>query len=268
MNTLVEIVKEHVSYRSQITRLAKSDMVRAHKGTVLGWFWELVKPSIRIFVFWFAFTYGLRGGGPINGYPFFLWLTIGLVPWFGMRDIISGGAKSIMKYSYLVTKMKFPISTIPTFVSISKIGINLFLVFAVILLFWALGYPPDIYLLQLPFYIFCMFTFFTILALFTAPLSAMSKDFHSLVNSFIQPIFWLSGIIWNIENIGVHWIQKVLMFNPVTFICTGFRNCFINKVWFFEQPKRLMYFAIITLIVFVLALISYKKFRKELPDVL
>ena len=99
-------------------------------------------------------------------------------------------------------------------------------------------------------------------------LAAISKDFANLVKSFITAIFWLSGILWNPETVANATLKKVLMVNPVTFLVSGFRNCFINKIWFWEQPKRLIYFLILTLIMIILALWAYRKLRKEIPDVL
>ena len=58
------------------------------------------------------------------------------------------------------------------------------------------------------------------------------------------------------------------MINPVTFLSNGFRNCFINQVWIFEQPKRLLYFGIVTILLLLLTIWAYKKLRKEIPDVL
>ena len=63
-------------------------------------------------------------------------------------------------------------------------------------------------------------------------------------------------------------VKKILNLNPVTFLVNGYRNCFINKVWFWEQPKRLIYFLIITAILLILAIATYKKLRKDIPDVL
>lgn len=204
----------------------------------------------------------------MNGYPFFLWLIAGVVPWFYMGDMITGGTNCIRRYSYLVTKMKFPVSTIPTFVSLSNLTVNLILLAIVILIFALFGFAPDIYMLQLPFYILLSFIFFTLWALFSSFIGAISKDFVNLVKSFITAIFWLSGILWNAETVKILWLKKLLMLNPVTFLVNGFRNCFINKIWFWEQPKRLLYFAIITAILFLLALWSYKKLRKDIADVL
>lgn len=204
----------------------------------------------------------------LTGYPFFLWLIAGVIPWFYMSDMLTSGIDTIRKYSYLVTKMKFPVSTIPTFVSISKFWICLVLIFIMILIFIFMGYPPTIYIIQLPFYLLLMFIFFTIWSLFASLLSSMSKDFGNLVKSMVTAIFWLSGIIWNPDTIKIGWVKKILNLNPVTYLTNGFRNCFINNTWFWEQPKRLLYFVIITVILLILTIWTYKKLRKEIPDVL
>lgn len=268
MKTLKRIINEHIKYRKQIIKLAKSDLIKTYRGSALGWSWAIIKPVVTIFVYWFAFTVGLRAGGEINNYPFFLWLIAGTVPWFYMGDMITGGTNCIRKYSYLVTKMKFPVSTIPTFVSLSNLIVNTILIIIVILIFWLFGYTPDIYMLQIPFYLLLTFIFFTLWGLFASFIGAISKDFVNLVRSFVTAIFWLSGIMWDVDSITNPWLHRFLMLNPVTFLVTGFRNCFINKVWFWEQPKRLIYFIIITLVLGILAIWSYRKLRKEIPDVL
>lgn len=99
-------------------------------------------------------------------------------------------------------------------------------------------------------------------------LSCISKDFSNLVKSFVTAVFWMSGIMWNPDTIKIVWLKRILQVNPVTYLITGFRNCFINKVWFWEQPRQLISFIIITMVMIWLALWAYKKLRKEIPDVL
>lgn len=269
MKTLIEIIKEHIVWRNQIFKLAKADIIKTYSGAALGWAWALVKPTIMIFVMWFAFSYGLRLGGEVEGYPFILWLIAGFIPWFYMSDMITQGAGSIRKYSYLVTKMKFPVSTIPTFVGLSKLSIHAFLMIIVIGIFAINGYYPDIYLLQLPIYMLLMFFFFVIWGLFSAMMSSISKDFYNLVKSLTTAIFWLSGIMWDINTMTDYPVlQKVLMFNPVTFIATGYRNVFIYKTWIWDHPYALGCFGIVLLIMLIAALWAYKKLIKEIPDVL
>ena len=267
---LKQIIKDHKEYKGQIFKLAKSDLIKTYRGAALGWSWAIIKPVVTIFVYWFAFEIGIRGGGgsKVDGYPFFLWLIAGLVPWFYMGDMITGGTEAIRRYRFLVNKMKFPVSTIPTFVSISKYITNIMLIVIVGFIFAGFGYEPDIYYLQIPFFILLTFIFFTSWSLFASMLGAISKDFCNLVKSFVTAVFWLSGILWNAETVKLVWLKKILMVNPVTYLVSGFRNCFINKIWFWQQPKRLMYFLVLTLIMIILSLWSYRKLKKEIPDVL
>jgi len=268
MSELKTIITEHLTYKNQIFKLAKSDLIKTYRGSALGWLWAIIKPTVTIFVYWFAFSAGLRITSQISEFPFFLWLIAGIVPWFYMSEMLTQGTDCIRKYSYLVTKMKFPVSVIPTFVNISKIIVNLFLIAIVILIFTIMGYPPTIYMLQLPFYIILMFIFLNAWSLFASFIAAISKDFSNLVKSFMTALFWLSGILWNVNTIPIPWLQKLLMVNPVTYIVNGFRNSFLEKKWFFEQPLELLFFLGILTIMILLGLWSYKKLRKEIPDVL
>ena len=84
-----------------------------------------------------------------------------------------------------------------------------------------------------------MFTFFTFWGLFAGMLSAISKDFLNLVKSFTTAIFWMSGIIYNVNNIETQWIRTLLQFNPVTIIASGYRHVLTDKTWFFEEPVEL-----------------------------
>lgn len=270
MNNFLEIIKDHVQYGQQIFKLAKADLVKTYRGAALGWAWAIIKPAVTIFVYWFTFQIGIRGiGKEVEGFPYFLWLISGVIPWFYMSDMITGGTECIRKYSYLVTKMKFPISTIPTFFSISKFMVHLALLVIMILIFIIMGYPPDIYLLQLPIYMLLSFMFFTVFSLFSSLLACMSKDFSNLVKSLVTAVFWLSGIIWNINTLkDIPWLKSLLKINPVTYLVEGYRNCFIHKTWIWGSPKTLIAFLTILLVMIFAAIWIYRRLRKEIPDVL
>lgn len=269
MNAFKTIINEHITWRNQIFKLAKADLIKTYSGAALGWAWALVKPVIMISVFWFAFTFGIRGGGGgVNGYAFALWMIPGFVAWFYMSDMLNIGTNAIRRYKFLVTKMKFPVSTIPTFVSMSTLAIHLLLVAITCLIFICTGHFPDIYWLQVPIYMLFMLMFWTSWGLFGSMLAAMSKDFLNLVKSVSTAIFWLSGIMWDVNTINIPWIQTLLYFNPVTYIATGYRNCFIYKVWFWEESLQTGIFAGMYVVMVIASVWAYKKLIKEIPDVL
>lgn len=266
--TVKTIIREHIQYRDQIRMLARSDLIKTYRGAALGWSWAVIKPMVTLFVFWFAFSVGMRAGKPVEGYPYFLWLIGGFLPWFFMSELITGGAGCIRKYSHLVTKMKFPISIIPTYFNISHLYTHFVLLGITIIVFVLFGYMPDVYYLQIPLYMLLMIAFFTVWGLLSGLLSAISKDFQNLVTAFSSAIFWMSGILYDVNKIRHGWIRLLLKFNPVTVISSGYRKAFIYKEWFFEDKVELAcYFT--TLIIFTLAALwAYRKLRKEIPDVL
>lgn len=268
MGVLKLVLSEHFSNVEQTIKMARSDILKTYRGAALGWAWAIIKPVVTIFVYWFAIAIGMRRGGNVNGYPYFLWLISGLVPWFYMSEMLTQGTESMRRYSFLITKMNFPVSTIPTFVSISKLIINLILLSVVIIIFCAFGYYPNIHYLQIPLFFFFSFLFFTFWALFSAPISCISKDFSNLVKSFVFAVFWFSGVVWNSDTVENKVLRKFLKLNPVTYLVTGFRDALINQKWFFEKPKELIVFLVILTTMGLLALWSYRKLRKEIPDVL
>lgn len=262
------IIKEHTQFHKQIFKLAKSDLIKTYRGAALGWAWAIVKPTMTLFCFWFAFSVGLRSGSPVEGYPFFLWLAAGFLPWFYMSEMITGGSGCIRKYRHLVTKMKFPISVIPTYYSLSHLYVHIALFCITTLLFMIFGYMPNIYYLQIPFYMSLMFLFTIMWSLFTGLLSAISIDFQNLVKSMSTAIFWLSGVLYDVDKIPSPIMRVILKLNPVTFVATGYRNCFIYHRWFFEKPKEIIAFLLVFLMFSLLALWAFKKLRKEIADVL
>lgn len=268
MRELINIVKEHVKWRKQILSLAWIDLKKTYNGAALGWAWAVVKPAVRIFIYWFAFSSGLRGRAGIEGFPFFLWMLPGIIPWFYVGDILNQGTNAMRRYNHLVTKMKFPISTIPTFMNLSHLYVHIGLMVGVFVIYIASGYYPTRYWIQLPLYMFLLYLFCTGWTLFGSIIAAFSKDFLNLVRSFSMALFWLSGIMFSITKFQSRTVLDIIKCNPVTFTVEGYRNCMVHGRWFFEQPRWFCVYLAELVIMWILALWAYKKLRKDMPDVL
>lgn len=267
-SALITILKDNWEWRKQIGRLAFFELIKKSRGAVLSWAWLFVKPAMYIFVFWFALDLGLRAGGSGEYDPYFLWLIAGLIPWFYMQDMIGPGADVLHRYSYLVNKIKFPLSGISTIFSLSTLIVQLGLMVVLFVIYFLLGMPLDIYLLQVPVLILLMFVFFNMFSIFASHLSAMSKDFLNLLKAFSTPIFWMSGVIFDVSAIPIQWVQNVLLFNPVTFFVTSFRNAFHDKAWFWENTQMTLSFGIVFVVTLFATLWVYKRLSREVSDAL
>lgn len=266
LDTLREIISDHIKYWRQILGLARSDLKKAYTGTALGWTWAFANPAVRIIVYIFAFSLGLRQNRPVGDFSYVEWLLAGIIVWFYVQKVFVGGAASIRKYKFLVTKIKFPVSLIPTITCLSDLVVHLIILAAVLVIYLIGGHAPTLYWLQLPFYMFLIFMFFVSWGLFAGILSTMSKDFMQLVRSVSMALFWLSGIFFQFDHMNIV-VRLVLYFNPVAVVVKGYRNSLINGVWFWEEPW-ILEFVVAYLVMTTLGLWMYKKFAKELPDVL
>ena len=264
------VFNEYKNYSSQIFKLATADLKKTYNGSALGWAWAVIKPLTTILVFWFAFSMGLRSGKNIYSVPYVLWIIAGMVPWFFLREMLTEGAGALRRYKHLVTKMTFPISTIPGFVNIAHFYVHLFLLGLMIIIYNLLGVHPSIYYLQLPIYLVLIFLFGWIWAFFSSLLSAMSKDFLNFVKSSTSALFWLSAVMWDVNLIPArhHWVRVILKFNPVTFFSEGYRNVFVFKKWIWENPTDLACILTVYLFFAALGLWAYRKLIKEIPDVI
>ena len=222
MKTLWKIIISHIQYRKQILQLAKTDLIKTYRGALLSWGWAILKPAITIAVYYFAFTVGLRTGKPVKGYPYFLWLISGFIPWFYISAIYTGGAYSLHKYAFLVKKIKFPVCCVPMIVSLSNMIVHLALTLLMVIIFIAMGAPVTIYLAQLPFYWLLMLMMGVAWGLFSGQVTAVSKDFYQLVRSSFTALMWLSGIFYQISDIKGAALRFILRLNPVTYIVECF----------------------------------------------
>lgn len=267
--TTLGIIRELGDFGPQIMRMAWVDIQKEYKGAIFNWLWAIARPLIYLLVYWFVLRFGLKANTMAGkGIDLFPWLVAGLVAWFFCCDMLNAGMTSIKKYSYLVTKMKFPVAAIPIFVTLSNLFTHIVLLGVCLLYFLWRGDCWDITWIQLPIYTLLMASFFIIWGLFSAPLAVISKDFVQLVKSIIRILFWVSGVIWNIRGTSLGWISTVASFNPITFFIEGYRDALLYHKWIWERPKQLIIFLIIFAIMIFMAFRVYKRTRKEIADLL
>ncbi|MCI7805448.1 MAG: ABC transporter permease [Oscillospiraceae bacterium] len=265
-----EIISEHRGQWKKIWMLAVNDLVKKYKGAVMGPLWALIKPSFTLFILWFAFSVGIKHSGMVSGYPRFVFMLSGYIPWFFISEEIIGGSRSIRVNSQFVTKLSFPVSNIMTFTALSSLIIHTGMCVIMYVVLLCMGYGPSVYNLQIFYYMPMMFLFFLVLSWATAPLSGFSKDFENLINSIMTGLFWLSGIFWDTYDVSNKYLKTLMYFNPINYFINGYRKSFLYETFIFDSnytTETIIFFAEFILLILV-GSHYYKKLRKILPDVL
>lgn len=258
--------------RQLILRLSINDFKTRYAGSMMGIFWAFVQPVITVLVYWFVFEKGLRAGSQAMGgvqVPFVLFLISGLVPWFYFSDAWTNGTSSLMSYSYLVKKVVFKISILPIIKVIASIYVHLFFVAITLLIFWAYGYAPDLYSLQIIYFSFATFILALGLSYVTASIVGFFRDLTEIINILLQILIWVTPVMWNIETtLGDGKLKTILKLNPMFYIVSGYRNALINKHWFWETPRQMLYFWVVTLLILGVGMLVFKRLKPHFADVL
>lgn len=258
--------------RQLILHLSFNDFKTRYAGSLMGVFWAFIQPIITVLVYWFVFEKGLRAGAQAMGglqVPFVLFLLSGLVPWFFFSDAWPNGTSSLLSYSYLVKKVVFKISILPIVKVVASIYVHMFFVAVTLVIFWAYGYAPDLYSLQIVYYSFAMFVLVLGLSYITASVVGFFRDLTEIINILMQILVWVTPIMWNVETaISDGPMKTVLKLNPMYYIVSGYRNALINKQWFWQTPRQMIYFWTVALLVLGIGMLVFKRLKKHFADVL
>jgi teichoic acid transport system permease protein len=267
LKSIVELPTEVYKDRKMIMTLAKNDFKTKFAGSYLGIIWAFIQPVVTVLTYWFIFQVGFRSGR-ISDYPYVIWLVAGIVPWFFFSDAISGGTNAMIEYSYLVKKVVFNIDVLPVVKMISALFVHLFFVLFVIVLSWAYGYPPDVYDLQLIYYMLFNFLFALGLVYMTSALVVFFRDLSPLIGIILQVGIWFAPIMWDAENMLPAKLLFVFKLNPMFYIVSGFRDCLLKKVWFVERGWWNLYYWAVIIVICLLGTAVFKRLKVHFADVL
>ncbi|MDR1713499.1 MAG: ABC transporter permease [Coriobacteriales bacterium] len=264
----LNIFRDNWQWRRQVWSLALADIRKTVRGTLLGWFWLFAKPLVYVVTLWFVIDIGLRSGHSTDTYPFLLWLSIGLFAWFYMSAMLSTGTDLYHRYPYLVNKLRFPLSVISNFYSLAQLMIYLISMVVLVIVMLLAGVSLSIYFIQLPFIIALMYLFFMFWSIMVSPLSAMSKDFSQLIRTMNTPIFWISGILYNVDALQLTWFKWIQAFNPVYYVVTALRAAICDKYWLWERPDLIIGFGVVLCTTMIIANWVLWRAGRVVPDVI
>ncbi len=267
MSTVLKTLKDQIMYFPLIFRLAIYEIKSKYQMHYLGILWQFLNPFIQVCVYWFVFGLGLRGGEPVGDIPYLIYLLVGLIPWFFISPTIVQASNSIFTKINLVSKMKFPVSILPM-ITIMGNTFN-FIIMIGLLIVMCLLYGVDFSLqfLQLPYYILCMYAFLFALTILTSTISALIRDFQLFIQSAMRLFLFLSPIFWSMDNFSEKY-QTLIELNPFTYIINGFRNAFLSGDWFYEEPRYMFYFWILTVLLLFIGSLIHNTFKDKFVDYL
>lgn len=258
--------KDIYKNRNLVFSLAIKDFKAKYLGNYLGITWAFIQPTFMILIYWFVFQVGFKST-PVENFPFVLWLISGLIPWFFFSDAVTSAMNSIVENSYLVKKVVFKVSVLPLVKIIGSLFIHLFFILVLFLLFYCYGYKPNVYHLQIFYYLFCTVALVLSISWITSALVIFIKDFGQLVSMLLQIFYWMTPIFWSFNYVPLKY-QILFKFNPLFYIIEGYRDSMIYHIGFWHHIHQTIYFWLVVFILSSLGLLLYKKLKPHFADVL
>lgn len=265
MKLVWQVIKQQFLHRDLIYRLSLYEMKSNYKMHYLGAFWQLMNPLLQIGVYWFVFGLGIRGGSPIGDTPFFLWLLAGLVPWLYISPTLTQASNSVYSKVNVVSKMKFPVSVLPSIKIMENTFTFIIMLIITVVIFLFNGVFSGIYLIQLAYYLVCMWVLLFGLTLLFSTLTTIIRDIQSMIQSGMRMMMFTLPIVWNVSNLPDIAVN-ILKLNPFYYIIEGIRDSLVGGNWFYQDPAYTLYFWSISLLILFIASSVHFKFRHKFVD--
>ncbi len=263
-------MKELLANRRMIWKLSKNDFKTKYAGSYFGILWAFVQPVVTVLIYIVIFQAGFRATTSIEGYPYALVLISGIIPWFFFSESLLNATNCFVEYAYLVKKVVFQISVLPVVKVCSSLFVHVFFLALALVVFLCFGKVPPVQFVQLPYYCLCVILFTLALSYLTSSIVPFFKDFGQIVSICLQVGMWACPIMWDLtQMLGDHpLLMKLIQLNPFVYIVQGYRDCYINGVWFFERWQYGLYFWCVTAFLGWFGYRIFRKLKVHFPDVL
>lgn len=268
MINATKIVWEQLKYFPLIIRMVRYGDQSTYQNFFLGQAWKIINPILQVSVYFVIFGLGLRNAGNNSSpWTYAAWMMLGMGTWRFMNESILGGSQSIKKQIGLVSKMKFPLSVLPS-ISIASAIWTFLALFSVSTLFLYLSGSSISSRWPLIFYYFfatvCLSYSFSLL---NSTIVILIPDYISILRLMMSMGMWLAGVIFKIDNLN-NTVGDILRLSPFYYVVYGMRDAWIHSDKMFEihfQTGTIIFWST-TIIFLLLGSFLHLKFKKNFME--
>lgn len=255
------------AYRYFIISSIKTEFISRFARSKLGGLWMILHPLAQVLVYALILSQIMKAKLPgiESQYAYPIYILAGMVAWTLFADILNRFLTIFIANGNLLKKVNFPKLALPI-ISIGSAFINFILLLLVMFIVFAfLGHLPYHALQWLPLLILITLALSSGIGLFLGTLNVFMRDIEQFMQVTLNFWFWLTPIVYMLSIIPekYHWL---IMLNPMTGIVLGYQNILVYD----KAPDLnvLVYPTVLSIIMLLLALITFKKANEEMADVL
>lgn len=206
-----------------VLHLTGHELSSAHRFTVLGWAWPLIRQLAQLGVLVLLFSRIVDLG--VGNYAVFVFA--GLISWTWFATSIDGATSDLIGNRHLVLQPRFPPAVLPV-VSVAVgfvdclIALPILIVMTIVSgdLSWKLVYLPVLFAIQ--FALTCG------VALIASVVTVYLRDVRGIVTVGLTILFYLTPVFYDTDRVPAHY-ESLLRINPMTTLLQGYRSSLMGS---------------------------------------
>ena len=256
-----------VPHANTIINFLIADMKERYLGSFFGFFGYIFNPLLLLFIYAVIFSgiLKIKFGNSTGMGDFAIYLFCGLIPWTAFSEGLQRSSTVLTDQRNLIKRVHFPKEIFPVYIALSAfftqfVALSCFLI-VLLLSGYELGFPLITLLVVFPFQIIFTMGFSFLLS----SMNPFFRDIGVFLGTFLQIWFFCTPIFYP-EAIVPDRFLPVLNINPMFHLVRIYRETILQM----EFPSLLCfaYFAFVSVLVFVLGFLVFRKLRHRLVDYL
>lgn len=254
-------------YRSVFRQLVSRAVRRDYLENLTGFAWLIIQPLLLLAVYAFVFTTifkaRITGLDEIGFVPF---LAVAFWPWTAFSESVLRAAGTVTSNAALIGKVSFPTELLPLSTVAATFVMHMAGYLAVLLVLQLFGTPVHwLGLLAAVPLLLLLGLFACGLALFASALQVFVRDVGQILPPLMTFWFFTTPILYSTSLLPPGW-QGVMRFNPMSWYVGRLRDALLFGRYEFALSDLAV--PALTLIVFALSLMFFRRFSSHFEDFL
>jgi lipopolysaccharide transport system permease protein len=257
---MIRNLRELYQYRALLWSLTQRDLKSRYRGSVLGFLWTFLNPTLLMLVYALVFQVYMRNS--MRHYLYFMF--VGLLPWIWFSTSIVGGASAISDRSDLLTKVRFPAQVLPATVVTTNfmnyaLSLPLMIVLGGLFAEW-----PTLHVVAFPIVVLIQLLFTLALSYLISALNVGFRDLQHIVGNVITLWFFVTPVLYSASTVPEKYRDVVVLSNPMAVLITSYQAIFYDHQWPRAQPLGLV--ALISVALLAVAAWIFEGRREEFAE--
>jgi len=227
--------KELAEYRDLFYFMVWREIKVLYAQTILGFSWAILQPLTQIVIF--TIVFGKIAKVSTDGIPYFLFSTVGIIPWTYMSQSMTQSSESLIVGQNMLGKIYFPRLIFPlTPVLARLVDFSISIVILLLVMFYY-GVLPTWNLLVLPLFLVLMMSIPAGIGMWLSALAIRFRDVKFAMPFVVRMLIYSAPIVYSASSIPETY-RFIYSLNPIVAVIEGFRACFLGTPipWTFIIP--------------------------------